>query len=120
MDSTVFDESEGDVLRLRRIVTELPADEMECVEDSADDDDSNSKSKVSRLFSSTKDLTSSEFPSAKRMVSAVQKLARLHVLTLSFSSFSLKKVSKLLRDSVQMSRHRLGPWRCRQERSAEK
>jgi len=67
MDS-VFEESEGDVLRLRRIVTELPADELEGTEEGTDEDDDISKSKVSRLFSSTKDLTSSDFPSAKRML----------------------------------------------------
>lgn len=76
MDS-VFEESEGDVLRLRRIVTGLPADELEGTEEGTDEDDDISKSKVSRLFSSTKDLTSSDFPSAKRMVSSNHKLSHL-------------------------------------------
>jgi len=68
----VFEESEGDVLRLRKIITELPVDEMDGVEEGTDDDD-DSKPKVTRLFSSTKDLTSSDFPSAKRMVSLDQE-----------------------------------------------
>lgn len=64
---TALGEAENENLRLRKNVSEKVAEE---VEDTEDDENSNSKGR-SRLFSSTKDLSecmSTDFPSAKRML----------------------------------------------------